>query len=350
MKNAILIFIIIFVNTGLLFASDPDQEWRKVIDLRGQWRFAIGDNMRWADADFDDSDWEMIFAPSKWEDEGYPGYDGFAWYRKKFTIKNVENLYALLGTIDDVDEVYINGKLIGFSGHFPPDYYTAFSVDRVYHIPAPYLYTDRDNVIAIRVYDAELEGGLIRGKLGIYEKMNLPFMIKSLEGPWKFALGDDEERAEYNYDDSRWNEILVPSPWESQGYDYDGLAWYRLHFRIDPKYKNEKLVLMLGKIDDLDETFVNGHYVGRTGHISKNVHRINLGDEYLVVRAYKLDNDDLYFDRENILAVRVYDGLITGGIYDGPIGIVTYDEYLNWRKNNRDNTDVFFKDFFRLFK
>jgi hypothetical protein len=60
------------------------QEQRMIEDLRGTWKFQIGDDQRWADPSFNDEKWDNIFAPSPWENEGYPGYDGYAWYRKRF--------------------------------------------------------------------------------------------------------------------------------------------------------------------------------------------------------------------------------------------------------------------------
>ena len=60
------------------------QEQRMVEDLRGNWKFQIGDDQRWADPSFNDGKWDDIFVPSPWENEGYPGYDGYAWYRRRF--------------------------------------------------------------------------------------------------------------------------------------------------------------------------------------------------------------------------------------------------------------------------
>ncbi|MBN2709276.1 MAG: hypothetical protein JXR46_09545 [Calditrichaceae bacterium] len=346
MKNRIALLIMLFGLFSMVQAADPQREWRRVYDLRGQWRFFIGDNPAWAKPDFDDSEWFKIFAPSNWENEGYPGYDGYAWYRKTFEVKSAEHLYVHLGTIDDVDQVYINGKRIGYTGLFPPDYATGYNVDRIYKIPAFCLRTDRKNFIAIRVYDAEFEGGLVRGNLGIYEKLNEPELIKSLEGLWKFATGDNPNCAKYNYDDSRWNELFVPLSWEAQDYNYNGYAWYRLHFKLSSDYKNERLVLLLGKIDDLDETYLNGKMIGKTGIIKNNPLDIRIeGDEWQKVRAYDIDEKDIYFDRDNVLAVRVYDGLVQGGIYEGPIGIITKNEYLKWREKYQDRPFDFFKIF-----
>lgn len=346
----IIITLIILFSINILSAADPDREWRREVDLRGYWHFSIGDNSQWSKTDFDDSEWEKIFAPSAWEDEGYPGYDGYAWYRKEFEIKQAgDNLYVHLGFIDDVDEVFINGKLIGFSGSLPPNYSTAYNIERVYHIPASFIKPNSKNVIAIRVFDAELSGGPLHGNLGIYTKMNSLGMILSLEGLWKFSLGDNESRKDYNYDDDKWDEILVPMKWEAQGYrDYDGFAWYRVRFRLSPKFRNEDMTLLLGKIDDLDETYLNGKMVGRTGYMRDNPNRMRIeGSEWQEMRDYRLNNDELYFDKDNVIAIRVFDGTIDGGIFEGPIGIVNSKDFRYWKKKSAKN--VFF-DFLEIFK
>ena len=107
---------------GLAYDSE------RVLSLRGTWRFSIGDNEDWAEPAFDDSDWERIYVPSEWEDEGFRGYSGHAWYRKTFDFDAPEDLSAfslVLGKIDDVDQVFLNGELIGSTGSFHPNYHTA---------------------------------------------------------------------------------------------------------------------------------------------------------------------------------------------------------------------------------
>ncbi len=345
-----LMVVILLLNSIWLtkiVAADSDEEWRRVKDLRGEWLFNIGDNPNWSNPDFDDSQWTKIFAPANWEDEGFPGYDGYAWYRVKFSVKVKNNLYVHLGAIDDVDQVFINGKLIGLTGQFPPDYITGFNVNRIYPIPEEYLSTNKENVIAVRVYDAELAGGITWGKIGIYERLMSLQFIKAFDGLWKFEPGDNLQRAENDYDDSDWGEILVPMSWEAQGYDnYDGFGWYRLKFNISPDFRDKTLVIMLGKIDDIDQTFLNGELIGSTGRMRDNPQQIKVRNEWEEIRAYKINADDIFFNKMNLLAVRVFDGKMQGGIFEGPVGIVTYDEYREWARKKR-NRESFFYNFFR---
>jgi len=62
--------------------------------------------------------------------------------------------------------VFFNGVKIGFSGGFPPNYYTAWNAEREYRIPNELLNYNGDNVIAVRIYDKGGEGGIYSGEVG----------------------------------------------------------------------------------------------------------------------------------------------------------------------------------------
>ena len=61
-----------------------DEGLEKKINLATYWQFSIGDNPEWASPKYKDYNWEKIYVPAKWENEGFNGYDGFAWYRVHF--------------------------------------------------------------------------------------------------------------------------------------------------------------------------------------------------------------------------------------------------------------------------
>jgi hypothetical protein len=321
----------------LLVSLASAQEWKSVLDLRGKWKIQIGDEKKWSEKSFNDSKWEEVFVPSPWEDEGFPGYDGYAWYRKHFTMPSgAENkiLYLHLGCVDDVGEVYCNGMLIGISGSFPPDYYSAYNSQIVLPLPQGALNVSGDNVIAVRVYDEQLAGGIVQGKIGLYEPIDYPVPEISFVGMWRFKTGDSEQWKNPEFDDHSWNKLFVPAVWETQGYSYyDGFGWYRLHFKVSAELAEKTLVLLLGKIDDLDETYINGEMIGRTGRIRSDSRRNNLNGEYQLQRVYTIPAGVLKSGADNTIAVRVFDGGGFGGIYQGPVGIVTREQYKKWKKS-----------------
>lgn len=151
----------------LAFISISVSVWAQNL-LPANWKFQPGDDMNWATATFNDSGWQEITPGTVWEKQGYAGYDGYAWYRVTFTVpskyrKDAEtfNGFVLqLGRIDDADQTYFNGKLIGATGEFPPDYATKYDELRAYTLSADKILWDQPNVLAVRVYDFTGDGGL----------------------------------------------------------------------------------------------------------------------------------------------------------------------------------------------
>jgi len=345
-----LITVLMFITLAITCGKVNAEDWERIENLRGYWKFNIGDNPAWADKNFDDSDWEKIFVPASWENEGFHGYNGYAWYRTTFTIsENIDNqsLYLLLGYIDDVDEVYLNGKLVGSSGTFPPDYNTAYNVMRRYPVSSSYFDKKGENVIAVRVYDSTLEGGILYGDVGLYTYgASLKTMV-NLSGKWKFAAGDNKDWKDPSFNDSDWDKLMVPGYWDVQGYkDYDGFGWYRKSFEVSSKLLKESLVLVLGKIDDIDEVYLNGVKVGSTGEMYDDPFFIEFQNEYSQFRGYYL-NSGVLKEGTNVIAVRVYDGFKDGGIYEGPLGLVKQSDYRKyWKEKNRKKSifDIIFGD------
>lgn len=141
---------------------------------------------------------------------------------------------------------------------------------------------------------------------------------------WKFSTGDDKQWSDPAFDDSGWEPIDVGAPWEEQGHkDYNGYGWYRLSLRLPAKFRDNPdfkefgtLILSLGKIDDVDQTWWNGALIGQTGHMPENY-----GTSWSTDRTYKVSAESLSWDADNVLAVRVYDGASDGGMYEGPYSL-----------------------------
>ena len=324
---------------GSIGTSHAQDKWKKVMNLKGYWKFSIGDNKKWSDPKYVDSEWENIQVPSNWEDEGFNGYNGYAWYRKTFDGTDLENKridYVLfLGNIDDVDEVYFNGHKIGYSGSFPPRYHTAYNAFRRYYLPREYINFNGKNLIAVRVYDSEVNGGITSGDIGVYINENDEALAVNLRGLWDFTTEkklykneDNEEFLETDKHlppaDGKWSKITVPGEWEHQGYNnFDGTAWYRKQFVIPKDLEDEDLVLVLGKIDDYDHTYFNGKWIGSTNWHDRQ-------------RIYTVPAELFNAGGTNTLLIYVKDTQQRGGIYSGPIGLMRQTEFTKYyRSRNR---------------
>lgn len=135
-------------------------------------RFSPGNNETfWKNRDFDDSKWNTINAQIHWELQGYEKLDGYAWYRFTFVLPSSlrdetlsrDAFKVCLGYIDDVDETFWNGEMIGKTGRFPyQGYQSAFQVMREYVVDAnaPFVKWDEKNVLVVRVLDEDKLGGI----------------------------------------------------------------------------------------------------------------------------------------------------------------------------------------------
>ena len=139
--------------------------WRLQLDPRNE-----GLKQGWHLPEHDDSKWRVNkHLEHSWEVYHVKKYDGYAWYRIRFIIPREldrEQFAVSLGRIDDSDETYLNGTLIGRTGRFPPaeNDPKSKSVYRSYRLPSEAIRFGAENVIAIRVYDAGGAGGMVRGK------------------------------------------------------------------------------------------------------------------------------------------------------------------------------------------
>ena len=334
--------IIIFLLTAASLMSAQPIKSKQIVDLRGTWKFEIGDSKQWSDPKFNDSKWNDIFVPADWENEGFPGYDGYAWYRNRFKLpQNVQDKELFFHLIvDDVCAVYINGNLIGEGGQFPPHYGTAYNVHHEFFIPAKYLRYNQENIVAVRVYDDHLYGGIVSGKVGVFTHETEMELAVKIPEVWKLNEGDYREWKEPNFNDSEWEDVIVPAKWDFQGHrNFDGIAWYRVSFDVPSNFKEGDYVMMLGKIDDFDETYLNGVLIGTTGIIRSNGRMRRSDTEYKLYRGYSIPNGVLKVGQKNVIAVRVYDQMSWGGIYEGPIGIVKERDFKHWESKYEINQD-----------
>lgn len=337
--------LFIFLMPSVSFGAN----WKKVVNLEGYWSFTLGDDENWSEPKLDTKDWETMYVPQKIE-QVYEGYNGFCWYRKSFDVSwDVDdNLVLFLGYIDDVDAVFINGIKVGQTGSFPPNYETASSVESVYHL-SPGVLKKTGNVIAVRVYDEAFRGGIAWGeKIGLFYDDDRSFLSLDLSGNWRFTFDKNKDVLNMDFDDSNWNTILVPSTWESQGYrNIDGYAWYRKEFVVSERILGDEQYLFLGKIDDMDKVYMNGELIGRTEYL-ETYKRRGKNYAYKINRIYKIP--DGLLKKKNVVVVEVYDEYKWGGIYEGPIGLMNYQNaqiFIDKDRRSEINSGDFWENTFK---
>lgn len=332
-----------YILLGGLLLSCMQPAWatphKLEIDLSGLWKFKTGDRMMWAQKELDDRLWDEIHVPAKWEEEGYSGYDGYAWYRIEVALGETwegREVDLSLGKIDDMDEVFFNGVRIGAMGKMPPAPETAWDVPRNYEIPFNLVEVGK-NVIAIRVFDEGGDGGLYEGEHVIRAGAKALQPDIDLSGLWEFTLSKTAYLAPEVYRRT-WKNIQVPATWESQGYEgYNGYAYYRKKVRVEKTSPDDLWVLLLGKIDDLDEVYLNGKLIGAMGEMEGEYPEVK-GIEREGFRGYYLSRGLLKAKQENEILIKVFDAGGEGGIYQGPIGLISQENYISyWREVSRAN-------------
>lgn len=143
--------------------------------------FRQGDDMNWAKPDVDDASWSEIDITKQWDKQGFPRNNhAYGWYRihvniPKSLLSSADQQNVILFSLpkaDDVDECYLNGKLIGATGRMPTDpagYFCGVDIVRDYPVDIKKggIRWDAENVIAVRVYNRGGSGGLFSRPLTI---------------------------------------------------------------------------------------------------------------------------------------------------------------------------------------
>lgn len=149
-------------------------------------------------------------------------------------------------------------------------------------------------------------------------------VVRNLDRGWIFRTDPDNKGVQQDWfnptcNEQEWKALpAVGLPWESGGIapaNYDGFGWYRIHFTLPLLLHDAKLLLVLGRIYDADETYLNGVRIGTTGVFPPDKPGADTRRED---RAYVLPIERLQFRQENVIAVRVYNAAGEGGLRSVP--------------------------------
>lgn len=144
-------------------------EGLKRIDLSGYWDIIPDPDEKFSVNNLPGNGWRKYMVPGVFESV-LGNFDGIVWHKKNVFIpksfKN-EELFLDFGAIDDCDETYFNGKLIGSTTMQTINSYNA---PRHYKIPEYLIKYGKINSITVKVLDIRGEGGINKGQVQIAEK------------------------------------------------------------------------------------------------------------------------------------------------------------------------------------
>lgn len=139
----------------------------------------------------------------------------------------------------------------------------------------------------------------------IVKKIPLP-----LSG-WKFKLDPMSDGHKKNFfavdhNDKNWKPFRINATWESQGFKgYDGIAWYRLQFKMPPKMDHNAVELHFEAVDECAWIWLNGIYAGQH----------DKGTSGWKTPFWIDVTKEIKWGQVNTIAVRIQDTAGAGGIW-----------------------------------
>jgi sialate O-acetylesterase len=136
---------------------------------------------KWWSESYNSDAWKEMKIPTAWENAGLAGLDGVIWFKKDFILPEKyegKTLILNLGTVDDSDDTYLNGELIGQTA--------SYSDKRVYQMDVKKLKKGK-NTITIRVKDTGGNGGLYGKPEALFVSFGEERVIE-LAGNWKYQI------------------------------------------------------------------------------------------------------------------------------------------------------------------
>lgn len=125
----------------------------------------------------------------------------------------------------------------------------------------------------------------------------------TLTDNWKFYYGDEEEAWFKGFDDSTWDDVMIPHDWSVEapfskdyssgtGYLRGGTGWYRCHFKIPSEYEGKNISITFDSVYKNSSVWINSYHIGGrpSGYASFSM------DISEYVR---------YGEQDNVIAVRV---------------------------------------------
>ncbi len=180
-----------------------------------------GISEKWFEPTYEAQAWKKMDLPLEWGSTEFGKSDGIVWFRKEIVLpSDVEGQKGLigLGPIDDWDETYVNGKLIGSMKEY--------NKDRQYVLD-PGILKSGKNLIVVKVTDTGGGGGLHGKKDQLFLEANGKRL--ALHGDWAYkssALTTDfgiKDTGPNAFPSQLYNAMIAPLI----QFGIKGMIWYQ---------------------------------------------------------------------------------------------------------------------------
>jgi hypothetical protein len=127
---------------------------------------------------------------------------------------------------------------------------------------------------------------------------------------WSFKLDNKNDGLQKSWQNSGeadgWDIIYSGNTWENQGYDYDGVAWYKAKVFIPDELKGKKIMLFVGALDESGVFYING----KKAYVREFVKSTDWRTPFEFDATEFID-----YGKENDVTIRVLDKAGAGGIW-----------------------------------
>ena len=107
-----------------------------------------------------------------------------------------------------------------------------------------------------------------------------------------------------SFDDSSWRTMKLPEKVQTVWPATNGVFWFRKEVEIPASWAGKDLILSLGPVDDYDETYIDGEFVGS-------------GTAWNMAREYTVPGR-IVKPGKSVICIRVTDDHGDGGLYGAP--------------------------------
>jgi len=171
-----------------------------------------------------------------------------------------------------------------------------------------------------------------------YGKVNRDYFkgvwrLKKYEGTKNNPKNDPGKKAGAHttgFNDSDWDEVLVPYDWSDKPPNpygsyakrgrrkhFKGVGWYRTTFKLKRSSRKNRIILHFDAIEEDAAVYVNGKFVGKHKDVYNSAAKMFRSDTH---NPFEIDiTDAIERKGENTLAVRVWDSSYSTAGYEGEV-------------------------------